>query len=436
MEYLLQALTYHRSSDEPLSVLVILAVRVTVVLATATLTAGLLGRASAAVQHRVWLLALWGTLIVPLVWAVTPSWRLPLLSVHLAEGTVVGNPALGEQALWPYLLVAIWLAGSLAMFLSLTRSIVSARRLFHGSKRCEHAAWLDLVDDARTQIGLARPVELRMVDQPISPAVWSFRRVRVLLPEGSQHWKRPLRESVLLHELAHAARRDCISQLLAGVVTAVWWFHPLAWYAARQMRAVGEQAADDCVIRTGRRRTDYAEQLFTIAAMLTGWRHPGLAQTMHQPSHFERRLRAILDPDRRRQTLSRAGSLAIFGLALVCGLALATWTPSIIRAQTVAPLPETGTQPGQLHVRVRGLVTIDPTKLPPGWKIDQPGQLLDADGNRVVLQPAPEIMRLLPNWPAGKKADRPLPNYRPGMAKIVPLEPNNQAEPRVLEVPE
>jgi beta-lactamase regulating signal transducer with metallopeptidase domain len=40
----------------------------------------------------------------------------------------------------------------------------------------------------------------------------------------------------LLHELAHIARRDCLTQLRASVVAALYWPHPGAWWLARRLR--------------------------------------------------------------------------------------------------------------------------------------------------------------------------------------------------------
>ncbi|MEX0679536.1 MAG: M56 family metallopeptidase [Pirellulales bacterium] len=428
MQLLLEALTYHRGSDEPLSVMVILVARVTMVLVTGWLVSRACARSSAAVGHRVWLLAMLGTLVVPIVWALTPDWRVPLVAVHV-EGSGwprnLGPAAESKPPLWSELLVVIWIAGTLVGLGYMVLGIVSARRLFGGSRPCADAAWLDLLSDLRRETGLTGRVELRVTGRSMSPAVWSFGRVQILVPEESLAWPLAQRRSVLLHELAHVARRDCVSQMVAAVACAVWWFHPLAWHAARQVRAFGELAADDYVIRAGGNRADYAGQLLAIAARL-GWaRLPAVAQTMFHPSHLERRLRAILDPARRRDALDSRRSAASILSAFALMIPLATLTPSVIRAlpnpAAGDSLPAGKTLDVEVYLKLRMTVPATPVQWPPGYRrYLEPKAELPA---QPPLAPPPATFELIPNWEAGQHAEMLIPNYVPGMAQVLPVDP-------------
>jgi hypothetical protein len=82
----------------------------------------------------------------------------------------------------------------------------------------------------------------------------------------------PEQEAVLLHELAHVAARDSLWHLFAETVTALFWWHPLAWWAQRELRNTSEAAADEtsallangpqvlagCLVSLGTRFTDSA----------------------------------------------------------------------------------------------------------------------------------------------------------------------------------
>lgn len=434
MQLLLEALTYHRGSDEPLSVVVILIVRVTLVVATGCLAARAFARASAAVQHRVWLFTVLGTLVVPVVWALTPSWRVPLVAVHVQGVRPVGlavAPAAGHSG-WPELLVAVWIVGALVGLGYTLLGIVLARRLFRASQPCHDRGWLDALAAAQAEICPRRRVELRIARSSMSPAVWGFRRVQMLLPSESRDWPPAQKRSVLVHELAHVARRDCLSQLLANLACAAWWFHPLVWFAAGRVRALGEQAADDCVIRAGQARADYAEQLLSIAGAL-GWaRLPRAVQTMFHPSHLERRLRAILDPARRRNDLAGGRSLASIVIACALVIPLATLTPSVVRG-VAHPPPDNAYPAVEVKRQLRIRVPATPAHLPGYRRL----QVDPRDGSLLVptqspAVPPPVTFELIPNWEVGRRAEMLIPNHVPGTEQVLLVDP--VGAPQVVSV--
>ena len=111
---------------------------------------------------------------------------------------------------------------------------------------------------------------------------------------------------VLLHELAHVKRFDWLTQLFAGAAAAIYWFNPLAWFAARRMRIEREQACDDLVLRSGSKASDYADELLQIANAFGGRRWDNRAAIpMARRSSLESRLLSILTDGRERRSLKR-----------------------------------------------------------------------------------------------------------------------------------
>jgi hypothetical protein len=148
----------------------------------------------------------------------------------------------------------------------------------------------------------------------------------------SETWSDDRRRAVLLHELAHIARHDCLTQLLAAAACAVYWPHPGVWWVARRLRVERELACDDRVLQAGAHAREYAEHLLELAYALGGYRAPALVVSMARPRQVEGRMLAALDAGRDRTDpafrVRMAGAafaaallvpLAISGAALVPG---------------------------------------------------------------------------------------------------------------------
>ena len=156
------------------------------------------------------------------------------------------------------------------------------------------------------------------------PMTWGWRRPVVLLPAGAEAWPEPRRRAVLLHELAHVARRRLSAQLAAEVVRALYWFNPLVWMAARKLRIESEHACDDRVLAAGARRLDYAGDLLEIARSLRALRAAAPAGlTMARPSQLAGRLLAVLDAHRDRRGISRRLALPAWLIAICVVIPLA-----------------------------------------------------------------------------------------------------------------
>jgi bla regulator protein blaR1 len=147
---------------------------------------------------------------------------------------------------------------------------------------------------------------------------------------------------VLLHELAHVARHDCLTQTLAALMCALYWMHPGAWWIARRLRVERELACDDRVVSTGTDAQDYAGHLLELAYALRP-AAPALAVTMAAPGQLEGRLRALLDTRRRRgvprlHTRLAAGGLMTLLLGVVSGATLSNAAAVAAAEGNAAPL--------------------------------------------------------------------------------------------------
>jgi len=181
------------------------------------------------------------------------------------------------------------------------------------------ARWLALVERIRGELGIARHVVLLRSGEramPMTWGAWPGRPARVLLPAAVERWSAERVRAVLLHELAHVKRHDCLTQLVAQLACAVHWFNPLIWVAGHRMLIERERACDDLALSAGQRPSRYAQHLLDIAHRS---RAPMLAAAagvaMARRSGMERRLLAVLDETRSRRALSR--SAITFSAAVV-----------------------------------------------------------------------------------------------------------------------
>jgi len=126
-------------------------------------------------------------------------------------------------------------------------------RLIRQGRRLSEPRLLALLDDARQALGVRRPVTLVAMPQLGSPAVFGFRRVRLLLPETAldQLTDQELR-LLFLHEMAHVRRHDMLLNLLLMAVQYVHWFNPLLWLGLHRLRADRELVCDAMVLQRTR----------------------------------------------------------------------------------------------------------------------------------------------------------------------------------------
>jgi hypothetical protein len=99
------------------------------------------------------------------------------------------------------------------------------------------------------QLGVRRRVRLIVTESLVGPAVVGFFRVTVLLPAVvADKLQGKSVEPILAHELLHIRRGDLWVGLLQTVAQALWWFHPLVWWAGRVTSREAERCCDEEVL--------------------------------------------------------------------------------------------------------------------------------------------------------------------------------------------
>jgi beta-lactamase regulating signal transducer with metallopeptidase domain/5-hydroxyisourate hydrolase-like protein (transthyretin family) len=199
---------------------------------------------------------------------------------------------------WSYCaMILFWVLGMVLGLVAMARTWWAERRLANSGSPLRDPAWQTLLDEIRGQLGLRGTVAVG-ISQPCDvPLTIGWRRPQILLPPDCSHWPVTKRWTVLVHELAHVARHDVFWQIAARLACAIYWFHPLAWLAARRLRVERELACDDAVLRCGGRPDQYAAVLLDVAAAVCHRPQTSAAAVaMACRNSVEQRIRAILQP--------------------------------------------------------------------------------------------------------------------------------------------
>jgi HEAT repeat protein/beta-lactamase regulating signal transducer with metallopeptidase domain len=375
---------------DAMPVLIESCLRASLVLGAAWILTAAMRRASAATRHFVWSCAVAGAIAASAISAFGPRWNVPVPAAFAAstQATPAMQPDLApepegtnnaiaaiENAENPrsqqsapagggintaLLLALLWAAGSLGVLAYALCGAAGAWWIRRSATPIE-APWVDealVLAEAFEVTGPIGIVESRLVSMPLVCGLW---HPLIVMPVSAKDWSDERRRVVALHELAHIKRRDCLIQAIANVVCAVYWFNPIVWVAARQLRIERERACDDFVLAAGERGSDYATHLLEMARTSGPRRVPafvGLA--MARPSQLEGRLLAILDPAVRRSSAlrTRLGLVAIvLSLTLPVGaIELVESAPTATLFESAGPLSATSIGSSTL--------TLEPTPAP------------------------------------------------------------------------
>ena len=116
-------------------------------------------------------------------------------------------------------------------------------------------------------MGIRRFVALSVSDKIGSPTQVGLLKPAVVLPTLMAKSRDQL-ESILIHELIHVKRWDCLYRLLAMIGMAFYWFNPLFHRAKHLLFEVQEQACDDWTVTTTGNSERYADTLLNVATQL------------------------------------------------------------------------------------------------------------------------------------------------------------------------
>ena len=415
--------------------MMMLLVKATLILLVALGVTLSMQRASAGARHLVWLVTLatlllvpaltaWGPIPVRILPAATAAARIPALASDRivpktnATGSEKAKPnasAIAEPHATPApapsleqeiasspvlsgisIVVLLWAVVVLAIGASLGYAAMLVKRIVNRARPLDSEDWLTPLWEVSDRLSLEEPPRLLRSEDAKMPFACGLLKPTIVLPAECDNWSLDRRRAVLLHELAHVRRHDLIGHTLGRLACAVYWFHPLVWTAARQLRAESERACDDLVLACGARASDYVAHLLDIITSVKRAGAPVTALPMARKKEFEGRMLAILDPAIPRGAPGRLQSLSILAVLVLITLSVAAAaparTPIEIASDSATPDPAQ-----DLVLDAPKAMSLEPRQRPPreepksGVKVNQKvdenlGQLLTKQVDQVVKE--------------------------------------------------
>ncbi len=165
-----------------------------------------------------------------------------------------------------FILEMVWAAGVAAGIGRIARQRAALRRLFGSAAAVTDPFLIEEAGRAVKALGLPRAPLLfscAKLDIPIACGVW---KPSIIFPRdfGVRVRGAAIR-GVLRHEIAHIARRDNLTDAIARLIAAVFWFAPLIRSAMKCMRERRERACDEAAVAGEPDPLVYARALIEFA---------------------------------------------------------------------------------------------------------------------------------------------------------------------------
>jgi beta-lactamase regulating signal transducer with metallopeptidase domain len=247
----------------------------------------MLRRTRASARLRAWTVVLCAALALPVLAIALPAWRWSVPTMALLDAWVpTGSPAIARQvvsaaqpvvvaptsgSVWPsaaVIVAAVYLAGVLAFVLHAGFGWLAARRLRQSARMIADAGVLARLDRLASTAGLASAPPLVESADLFVPVTTSVVRPIVALPGDWREWPAGKLDAVLIHEIAHVARRDALTQRVSLFYRAIFWFSPLSWWLHRHLSDLADQASDEAALEAGIDPATYAGALLDFFAQL------------------------------------------------------------------------------------------------------------------------------------------------------------------------
>ena len=230
----------------------------------------------------------------------------------------------------------VWLTGTLVCASLVVAGMFRATMVVRSAKAIKELP-VDLSDWILAFGAPPLRVEIRVSEAAIGPFCWQVHRPIIALPAEVLDYPAAEQAAIVRHELAHLRLQHPLHLFLQRMVEAIFWYHPLIWWASKQAAAAREFRCDrEAVGPNGNVATYLRSLLRLVQSQLSApvQLHAGL-DIMGDASLLARRVNSLADEyyqlPGKLSKVRWATAFAVSGL-----LSLVIWLPINPRASSRA----------------------------------------------------------------------------------------------------
>jgi len=275
---------------------------------------------------------------------------------------------------WSAVAAAIYLAGALLLFVRLGIGMAFAHRLIRASHGIDDSRIILRIASRARASGLSSVPRVAESELIVVPVTVGVTHSLILLPADWPEWDDAKLDAVIAHEMSHVARHDALTQRLALLHRAIFWFSPLAWWLEGRLAVLAEQASDEAALSCGADRRDYARTLLGFFEALHAapgrvwWQGVAMAKAGQAEQRLERILawRGAVPMGWKKSGLKKSITIAIVAVSIPVVYLAASVRPTargtLEAPQAQVQAPSAAAQPGV--PQAPSVATIPPAPAP------------------------------------------------------------------------
>ncbi len=195
-----------------------------------------------------------------------------------------------------FILCILWCIGIFLMLIKLIQSIYHFHAIKKSALPLQNPTVNRLYQNCSAEMQLKKPIPIYSTAFLRSPIIAGLLKPCIYLPiHLISDYNENDMKFMLLHELGHYKYKDALANYFMNVVGVLYWFHPLVWYALKEMKNDREVACDTTVLKQIGKEAyiDYGNTLINFAEKMSHTSFPFAAGISGSMKEMQKRVKNI-----------------------------------------------------------------------------------------------------------------------------------------------